>query len=296
MSEFLDPLLMNRLSPLALNARQPMLGSVSGRHRSPVRGSSLEFAEYRKYVPGDDLRRLDWRAWGRTDRFFVKEFEADTNLRLSLVLDASGSMNYDLRQPTATVQTRLDYAKYLAGSLAWLASRQGDAVGLSAIHKTTPCDVPPGRGARHLGYILDQLQGLAASQTADLATALHHVADRLPRRSLVVVFSDLFMDLEELKPAIEHLRWRHHDLAVFHLLEPSELEFDFDKPVKLIDLEGDAPVLADPALMGERYREVVQDYLQGVRQLMNRSQADYHQVNLAQSYADVLTEFLLRRS
>ncbi len=296
MSEFLDPQLMNRLSPLALNARQPMMGSVSGRHRSPVRGSSLEFAEYRNYVPGDDLRRLDWRAWGRSDRFFVKEFEADTNLRLSVVLDASGSMNYDLRKPVGSILTRMDYAKYLAGSLAWLASQQGDAVGLSAIHHSTPCDVPPGRGPRHLGYVLEQLRDVSASESADLATALHHVADRLPRRSLVVVFSDLFMDLEELKPAIEHLRWRHHDLAVFHLLEPSELEFDFDQPVKLIDLEGDTPLLADPALMGERYREVVQGYLSGVTRLMNRSNADYHRVQMDKPYGDVLTQFLLGRS
>ena len=296
MPEILDPQLMSRLVPLSLNARQPMLGSVSGRHRSPVRGSSLEFAEYRKYVPGDDLRRLDWRAWGRSDRFFVKEFEADTNLRMSIVMDASGSMNYDLREPVGNIVTRIDYAKHLAGSLAWLASHQGDAVGLSAIHKSTPCDVPPRRGPRHLGYVLDQLQEITASESADLATALHHVADRLPRRSLIVVFSDLFMDLEELKPAIEHLRWRHHDLAVFHLLEPSELEFDFDQPVKLIDLEGDAPLLADPAVMGERYRDVIREYLDAIARLMNRSYADYHRVRLDESYGDVLTRFLLRRS
>ena len=296
MSKILEPEIMSRLVPLALNARQPMLGDVSGRHRSPVRGSSLEFAEYRNYVPGDDTRRLDWRAWARSDRDYIKEFEADTNLRLSIVLDASGSMNYGLRNPQGPVATRLDFAKHLAGALAWLASQQGEAVGLSAIHRSRPCDVPPRRGPRHLGYILEQLEEIKASEEADLAVALHHVADRLPRRSLVVIFSDLFMDLRLLKPAIEHLRWRRHDIALFHLLEPSELEFDFDKPVKLLDLEGGSPLLADPALMSESYRQVVIEYLENISDLVNRSNVDYHRVRMDRTYEEVLTQFLLRRS
>lgn len=296
MSKILEPEIMSRLAPLALNARQPMLGDVSGRHRSPVRGSSLEFSEYRNYVPGDDTRRLDWRAWARSDRYFIKEFEADTNLRMSIVLDASGSMNYALRNPQGAIGTRLDFAKYIAAALAWLASQQGESVGLSTIHKNQPVDVPPRRGARHLGHILEQLEDVSADEEADLSTALHHVADRLPRRSLVVVLSDLFMDLRQLKPAVEHLRWRRHDVVVFHLLEPSELEFDFDQPVKLLDLEGGSPLLADPAMMSESYRQVVLEYLQSITDLANRSNIDYHRIRMDRTYEEVLTQFLLRRS
>ncbi len=296
MSKILDPDIMSRLAPLALNSRQPMLGDVSGRHRSPVRGSSLEFSEYRNYVPGDDTRRLDWRAWARSDRYFIKEFEADTNLRMSIVLDASGSMNYGLRNPQGSVATRLDFSKRIAAALAWLASEQGESVGLSTIHKNQPVDVPPRRGARHLGHILEQLEQVNADEDADLSTALHHVADRLPRRSMVVVLSDLFMDLRELKPAIEHLRWRRHDVAVFHLLEPSELEFDFDSPVKLLDLEGGSPLLADPAMMSESYRQVVLEYLDSITELANRSNIDYHRIRMDRTYEEVLAQFLLRRS
>lgn len=295
MSNILQPEVMARLAPLALNARQPMLGDVSGRHRSPVRGSSLEFAEYRNYVPGDDTRRLDWRAWARSDRDFIKEFEADTNLRMSVVLDGSGSMNYGLRNPQGSVVTRMDYAKHLAAALAWLASQQGESVGLAAIHDKQPCEVAPRRGARHLGHILEQIEGLKASDEADLATALHHVADKLPRRSLVVVFSDLFTDLRELQPAVDHLRWRKNDVAIFHLLEPSELEFDFDKPVKLIDLEGGSPLLADPALMSDSYRKVVQEYLDEIDDMVRRSNIDYHRVRMDMTYEEALTQFLLRR-
>ena len=295
MSKLLQHDVVSRLAALALNARQPMLGEVSGRHRSPIRGSSLEFAGYRNYVPGDDTRRLDWRVWARTDRDFIKEFEADTNLRLSIVLDASGSMNYPLRKPQDSIKTRLDFAKQLAAALGWIASQQGDSIGLTAIHENTPCEIPPRRGARHLGHIFEQMEGIEASDEVDLTAALHHVADKLPRRSLVVIFSDLFGDLDALTPAIDHLRWRKHDVAIFHLLEPSELEFDFDKPVKLIDLEGRSPLLADPALIASRYREVVKQYLDNVTEIANRSNIDYHRVRLDRTLEEVLSEFLLRR-
>ena len=296
MSKLLQPEVMSRLAPLALHARQPMLGDVSGHHRSPVRGSSLEFAEYRNYVPGDDTRRLDWRVWARTDRDYVKEFEADTNLRMSIVLDTSGSMNYPLKSPQGGVSTRLSFAQHLAATLAWLASERGEAVGLSTVHETTAYEIPPKRGPRHLGHILKRLEQTTASQSADLANELHLVADRLPRRSLVVILSDLFADLSLLQPAFEHLRWRRHDVALFHLLEPSELSFDFDKPVKLLDLEGEAPLLADPALMAENYRKVVEQYLEDVSQLVGKTNIDYHEVHLDREYEQVLSHFLLRRS
>jgi len=151
---FLEPAVLARLLPLPLHARHAMLGSVSGKHRSPVRGSSLEFAQYRKYVPGDDTRRLDWRTWGRSDRFYIKEFEADTNLRLCLLIDTSGSMAFG---PSGA--TRFDYARKLAATLAYVAAKQGDAVGLWSLAKS-PVEIPAKRGASHLGIVLDQMAGI----------------------------------------------------------------------------------------------------------------------------------------
>jgi uncharacterized protein (DUF58 family) len=156
---FLDPAVLSRLMALPLNARQAMLGNVSGHHRSPVRGSSLEFAQYRKYVPGDDTRRLDWRTWGRSDRFYIKEFEADTNLRLCLLIDTSGSMNFG---PAGA--TRFDYAKKLAGTLAYIAAQQGDAVGLHSLAEKS-VEIPAKRGASHLGLVLDQMAASSPSAT-----------------------------------------------------------------------------------------------------------------------------------
>src|SRR5688500_6231602 len=160
---------------LPLYARHAMLGSVSGKHRSPVRGSSLEFAQYRKYVPGDDTRRLDWRTWGRTDRFYIKEFEADTNLRLALIVDGSGSMAYG---PAGA--TRLDYSRRLAGTLGWLAAHQGDAVGLWGVGKNHRQKLPAKRGASHLRLVLDQLGELTAGGGTTILEAMHEAADQIP--------------------------------------------------------------------------------------------------------------------
>ena len=230
---FLDSAVLARLLALPLHARQAMLGSVAGNHRSPVRGSSLEFAQYRKYVPGDDTRRLDWRTWGRSDRFYIKEFEADTNLRLCLLFDTSGSMGFG---PTGA--TRLDYAKKLGGTLGYLAAQQGDGVGLWTL-ADKPLNIPAKRGAAHLGLVMDQIDGVQPGGGTTLLKALHDAAEQIRQRALVVIFSDFFVPPAELKlgdpaPALS----ASHDVTLFHLLDQQEIDFDFDRPARFVDLEG----------------------------------------------------------
>jgi uncharacterized protein (DUF58 family) len=286
---FLDPAVLSRLLALPLNARHAMLGSVSGKHRSPVRGSSLEFAQYRKYVPGDDTRRLDWRTWGRSDRFYIKEFEADTNLRLCLLIDTSGSMGFGPKNAT-----RLDYARRLAGTLAYVAAQQGDGVGLWSLAEKA-VEIPAKRGASHLGLVLDQLAGIQPVGDTTLLTALHDAAEKIRQRALVVIFSDLFVPPEELKIAVQHLRFRKHDVAVFHLLDQKELDFDFDRPARFIDMEGGEAILADPSLIARNYREAVRQYLTGIDELVRTTGIDYHRVKMHEKYDDVLAKFLLER-
>lgn len=286
---FLEPAVLSRLMALPLNARHAMLGSVSGKHRSPVRGSSLEFAQYRKYVPGDDTRRLDWRTWGRSDRFYIKEFEADTNLRLCLLIDTSGSMNFG---PAGS--TRFDYAKKLAGTLGYIAAQQGDAVGLWSLAEK-PVEIPAKRGASHLGLVLDQMSMIQPVGETTLLTALHDTAERIRQRGLVVIFSDLFVPPAELKSAIQHLRFRKHDVAIFHLLDQQELDFDFDRPARFIDLEGGEALLADPSLIARNYREAVRQYMHEIDDLVRTTAVDYHRVRLHEKYDDVLARFLLAR-
>lgn len=289
--DFLDPAVLARLMALPLHARHAMLGSVSGKHRSPVRGSSLEFAQYRKYVPGDDTRRLDWRTWGRSDRFYIKEFEADTNLRLCLILDGSGSMGFGKEGAT-----RLDYARKICGTLAYLAAQQGDAVGLWSVNGKATSEIPAKRGASHLGLVLDQLSNAKAAGETRLASTLHEAAEKIPQRALVVVVSDLFLPPIELKSALQHLRFRKHDTAVFHLLDQAELDFDFDRPARFVDMEGGEPVLADPSLVARQYREAIRLYLAEMDEVIRTTGADYLRVKLHEKYDDVLARFLLGRT
>ena len=287
---FLDSAVLGRLMALPLHARHAMLGTVSGKHRSPVRGSSLEFAQYRKYVPGDDTRRLDWRTWGRSDRFYIKEFEADTNLRLCLLLDTSGSMAYG---PAGA--TRLDYARKLAGTLGYLAAEQGDAVGLRSLAEKQ-IEIPARRGPVHLGLVLDRLAEIKPMGGTTLLTALHDAAENIRQRALVVIFSDFFVPPAELKTAIQHLRFKNHDVTAFHLLDQKELDFDFDQPAHFIDLEGGDPVLADPSLIANNYRRAVRNYLTEMDDLVRATGMDYHRVKLHERYDEVLVRFLLNRT
>jgi uncharacterized protein (DUF58 family) len=295
MRDFIDPAVISRLAGLAMDARQPMIGSVSGRHRSPTRGSSLEFSEYRKYVPGDDTRRLDWRAWGRSDRFYIKEYEADTNLRLTLIVDVSGSMNYGINGSQDQGKTKLDYARSIAGTLAYLAAAQGDAVGLYSAGEKFQREIPPKRSPAHLKFVLDELALLKGEGETGLPTALHQAAEKIAQRALVVIISDLFMEPEELRSCFQHLRFRKHDVAVFHLLEQSEIDFEFDRPVKFVDLEGAAPLLVDPTTIAKQYRQAVQTYLADLKKIVRDSAVDYHRVSIEEHYAEPLTRFLLAR-
>lgn len=287
---FLDAAVLARLMALPLYARHAMLGSVSGKHRSPVRGSSLEFAQYRKYVPGDDTRRLDWRTWGRSDRFYIKEFEADTNLRLCLLIDTSGSMEFGVKG-----STRFDYARRLAGTLAYLAANQGDAVGLWSLGDK-PVDIPARRGASHLGLVLDQMSSLRPVGGTTLLTSLHDAAEKIRQRALVIVLSDLFVAPAELKSAVQHLRFRRHDVVLFHLLDEKELTFDFDRPARFVDMEGGEAVLADPSLIARNYREAVRLYMAEIDELVRTTGVDYHRVKMHEPYEDVLVRFLLGRT
>lgn len=289
--DYLNQKVLERLSTLELHARLPMIGSVSGKHRSPIRGSSLEFAEYRKYVPGDDTRRLDWRAYARNDRYYIKEFEADTNLRLCLIVDTSGSMGF-----AQNGMSKLDYARRIGGTLAYIAALQGDAVGLYCAGTEFHKEIPPKRSATHLSTVLDELGSVEPSGETGLAEVLHETAERVPQRAMIVIISDLFVDPEVVRNCFEHLRFRKHDVAVFHLIEQNELDFEFDRPIRFLDMEGGEPVLADPTIIGVQYRRALEVYLENINDVIRSTEIDYHRVCIHEDYGNVLAKFLLGRT
>jgi len=289
--DFFEPSVIGRLGALPLFARGPMLGTVSGRHKSPHRGSSVEFAEYRKYVPGDDTRRLDWRAYARSDRFYIKEFEAETNLRAYIVIDSSGSMGFS----AGDRMSKLDYAKRIASSLAYLTLQGGDAIGLSRCAESGTVNLPARRNPSHLEVILDLLENTKSEGPASLPDTLHELAEKVRQRALIIIISDFFYPPNELRDALLHLRFNKHDIAAFHLLDPQEIAFEFDRPQRFVDLEGSEVVIADPNTIADRYKSALSGFLEATRRNCMDSKSDYHRVLTDQPYDEVLADFLTAR-
>ena len=288
--DFLDNSMLSRLGALPIEARVPMLGNVAGKHRSPHRGSSVEFAEYRKYVPGDDTRRLDWKAFGRSDRFYIKEFEADTHLRAYFVVDASGSMKF-----AGKAEAKIQYARRIAASLSYLLVNQGDAAGLSICTDKLHLEVPPSRRAAHLDRLFATLGKLEPSGATGLIEALHTVAEKIGQRAFVVILSDLFTDPEALGDALQHLRYRKHDISVFHLMDPLEIGFEFDRPHRFVDLEDNTSLVVEPNLIAEEYKSALRDFLTAVRAKCHDAAADYQLVTTDTPLEPLLREFLTAR-
>ncbi len=289
---FLDPKILARLASVPLCSRHAMQGNISGRHASPHRGSSVEFAEYRKYVPGDDLRRLDWRAFGRTDRYYVKEFEADTNLRCCVVLDTSGSMGYASKGMTP----KLEYAKRIAASLAYLAAQQGDAVGLNCVAEKIVQSIPTRRSPAHLKLVFDTLEKAKAQGETQLPEILNELAETVRQRALIVIISDFFVDPGLLKSCFEHLRFRKHDVAAFHLLDQLELDFVFQRPVRFIDMEGNTTVFVEPTEIADRYQRALGNYLTDLQRIVLETSVDYHRIVTSESYEHPVMRFLVGRT
>ncbi|MBN8457102.1 MAG: DUF58 domain-containing protein [Verrucomicrobia bacterium] len=290
MYDFIDNNLLSRLGSLPIESRVPMLGNVAGKHRSPHRGSSVEFAEYRKYVAGDDTRRLDWKAFARSDRFYIKEFEADTNLRAYFVVDASGSMKF-----AGQGESKIRYARKIAASLSYLLVNQGDAAGLSVCTDKLHLEVPPSRRAAHLDRLFSTLNSLQPSGPTGLLEALHTIAEKISQRAFVVILSDLFTDPDDLGDALQHLRYRKHDISVFHLMDPQEISFEFERPHRFVDLEDGTALVVEPTLVAEEYRTALRDFLTAVRAKCHDASADYQLVSTDTDLEPLLREFLTAR-
>ena len=289
--DFLDTDVLARLGAIPLESRTPMVGSVAGRHRSPHRGSSVEFAEYRKYVPGDDTRRLDWKAYARSDRFYIKEFEADTNLRAYFVVDSSASMNFS----SGDHPTKIDFARRIAATLSYLIVNQGDSAGLSCCNEKIHLEIPPSRRAAQLQAIFESLQNLEPTGETGLIPALHQIAEKIQQRALVIILSDLFVDTEELGDALQHLRFRKHDVAMFHLLDPQEVEFHFERPHRFVDLEDGNVVVAEPNLIKDEYHAALNEFLENVESKCHDVAADYHLFQTSSNYEEIVSNFITAR-
>ncbi len=285
---FLDPLLLARIGDLALLARTVVDGFMAGLHRSARKGLSIDFAEHRQYQPGDDLRRIDWRAYARTDRFFVKEYEADTNAGLLVALDVSGSMDFGTAPLTKHV-----YARMLGASLAWLSQRQGDRVGLALLRGGTAEVIPP--STRHLQLMLHTLGRTQAHGVSALPAALDRLAHVAQRAGIVVLITDCYEDPLALARAVGSLRARRHDVIVFHVIDPAERDFPFVNATTFEDAESGDRLPLRPEALAERYRTLHAAHCVDVRQRITATGADYVAITTDQPLDIALHAYLDRR-
>jgi len=292
-ARFLDPELLARIGSLELLARAVVEGFISGLHRSPFTGFSTEFTEYRQYNAGDDLRYLDWRLLGRTDRYFIKKYRADTNTQCHLLIDTSASMGY----AHASSITKLQYAQFLAASLAYLLSRQQDAVGVVGFDKALHTHVPARNRTGHLRTVFGQLSLMNAGSETDLARSLHQLAEILTRRGIVVLISDFYDQPDRLQAAFQHLRFNGHDVVAFHVLDQNELDFNFDDAVLLLeDAETLEQIPVLPDIVGAGYRNRMLRHVEDMRTCATTNHVDYEMMTTKQPLDFALFKYLSRRA
>ena len=290
-SHLVDPRVMDQIGHLELISRRVVDGLLAGKHRSTTKGGCCEFAEHRQYAPGDEIRQIDWRVYARNDRYFIRQFEEETNLHAILALDTSGSMKFGLE----TV-SKLEYAKRAAACLARLLLHQRDSVGMAILNETNPLFVPPRQSAIHLQTLLAALNQAQASSGCELGVQVRGIVPRLHRRGLFVLFSDCFGDLDELGKALRVVRARGHDVVVVHLMAPEEVRFDFRHWSSFQSLEVNGQRLnLDPAAIRDVYLERVRRFLEELEVLVVGLGGDYLRATTNLDLADVLGQFLRQR-
>jgi uncharacterized protein (DUF58 family) len=299
-TSFLDPAVLARIGNLELLAKTVVEGFINGLHRSPHLGASTDFAQHKLYMPGDDIRRMDWRLWARTDKYFLKEFEAETNTNLSIIVDVSPSMRYGADAESGR-PSKLTYACYLAACLAYFSNLQRDRVGLAMIDSDIVDYVPP--SAKHLQRILQTLDRVEkkARDTkvtpgkSTLLPPLKKLSDTLRRRSLVVLISDFYEDPDDVVSALSHVRGRGNDMMVFHLLDPREIDFSFADASNFIDMETGDKMPIIPEYLREQYRELVSAHTAALAKRIIEARADYTMFNTSKPLDLALFSYLAAR-
>jgi uncharacterized protein (DUF58 family) len=289
--KYLDPKTLAKIGRLDLIARLVVEGYISGLHRSPYHGFSVEFADHREYVPGDDIKHLDWRTLAKTDRYYIKQYEEETNLRSTLVLDTSESMKYG-----SGVVSKLEYGCFVAASLAYMLIQQQDSVGLALFDSAVQRFIPPRTSPAHLKLLLHELNSIVPKAKTSMDLIFHDVAERIHKRGLVVVISDLFDDPETILMGLRHFRHNRHEVVVFHVLDEYELEFPFDDTTLFDGLEGFGEVLTEPRSLRNTYLQEVKEFVTAMKRGCRQHEIDYVQMSTATPLDVALSAYLASRT
>ena len=289
--QYLDPQVVSKLSSLDLIARLVVEGFMTGLHKSPYHGFSVEFLEHRQYMPGDPLKHVDWKLYGKSDRFYVKMFEEETNLRSHILLDVSASMGY----ASPGRLTKLQYSAYLAASLATLMLMQQDAVGLLTFRDRVERIIPPRSSRPHLKLILGELERARPSAGTAMGSSLEHLAERIKRRGLILLMSDLLDDPASVLRGLKHFRHRQHEVVVFHILDPYEISFPFRNESGFIDLETGEEITTQPWEIAEQYRAKFEAWSRAYERACMENRIEYVRLSTETPYDLALLRYLEKR-
>ena len=287
-AQFVDPRVLARIGNLELLASTVVNGFINGLHKSPFFGASVDFAEHRGYVPGDDIRRVDWRLYARTDRYYVKQYEADSNANFSVLLDVSKSMSFSSGGPS-----KLEYAKYLAACLTYMSNRQRDRVGIVTFDDHVVEHVPP--SAKHLEVVLHTLDRAKAGKPGSLRVPLTRMAEYFGRRGILCVISDFYDEPENIIEALKPLRFRGNDLIVFHVLDRAEIDFDFKDASSFEDLESGEQIPVVPSTLAQQYRALIRQHIEALQSRLTENRIDYALMNTSRPLDYALFAFLAAR-
>jgi uncharacterized protein (DUF58 family) len=288
-ARFMDPVVLGRIGNLELVSRAVVDGFINGLHKAPYFGASVDFAEHRGYVPGDDVRRMDWRVWARTDRLYIKEYEAESNMNFSVLLDMSKSMDYGSRGIT-----KFDYARIVGACVTNLVHHQRDRVGFAAFDDDVVEFIPP--SAKHMESVLHVMERLKPGKPGSLKAPLHKLAEHFGRRGILVLISDFYEDPDAVVEAVAPLRFRGNDIIVFHILDPSELEFGFADASPFEDIETGEQMPVVPEAFRAEYRSLVAAHIEGLRKAFSKVRVDYTMLDTSKPIDHALFHYLSGRS
>lgn len=288
--KYLDPEVVGKLKGMELKARMVVEGFIAGLHKSPYHGFSVEFAEHRQYMPGDNIRDIDWRVYAKSDRFYIKQYEEETNLKGYLLLDCSASMGYK-----SNGTAKLEYGSLLAAALSFLMLKQRDAVGLVTFDEKIRRYVPPRSKSGHLHVLLQELANQAPTDKTDISSTLHEMAERINRRGLVIILSDLFDDPHKIISGLKHFRHKHHEVILFHILDPRERDFAFSSEAVFKDMETGEEITTLPWQIRKHYQRATKEFSDLIASECRQSRIDYHLIDTSVPFDYALYAFLAKR-
>ncbi|HEX2897570.1 MAG TPA: DUF58 domain-containing protein [candidate division Zixibacteria bacterium] len=289
--KYLNPDIVSKLKGMEIRARMVVEGFIAGMHKSPYHGFSVEFAEHRQYMPGDNIRDIDWKVYAKSDRFYIKQFEEETNLKSYLLLDCSASMAYRSDDRIS----KLDYARLLSGALSYMMLRQRDSVGLVTFDEKLRRYIPPRSKYGHLHVLLNELANQEPSDKTNITSTLHEMADRIKRRGLVIIMSDLLDEAQKIISGLKHFRYNKHEIIVFHILDPRERDFAFPREAIFKDMETGEELTTLPYQIKKYYSEQVKAFSDEIASACRQSNIDYHPIDTSMPFDKALYAFLAKR-